>query len=62
MIEKSMELKRFNESKRLIKSVIIMQLTVSLFMILAMIFIVRVFACFFLPEAVAESIIECFWL
>ena len=62
MIQKSMELKRFNESRRLIKSVIVMQLTVSLSMILAMIVIVRAAACSFLPDIVAKAILECFWL
>lgn len=62
MIQKSMELKRFNESKRLIKSVIVLHLTVSLAMILAMLVLIRTVACSLMPQPVAQSVNESFWL
>lgn len=62
MIQKSMEAKRFNESHRLISSSTLMLLVISLALIVAMLILVRAFACAYLPEDISVPVYDCFWL
>ena len=62
MIQKSMEAKRFTESRRLINSTIVILLGCSLGTLLIMLILIRALASAYMPVIVSVSVYESFWM
>ena len=62
MIERSMKVKRLQESKRLIKSTIVILMLTSLGVLVAMLVIVRAIPCAYMPLVVSVPIYDASWM
>ena len=62
MIQRSLEVRRYSESRRLIKSTGVILLVVSLAILLLTLVLIRAIASASLPEAVSEVVYDSYWL